>query len=101
MTIESPRAQQRYRQASDLVAREIAGEVLLVPIRDNVGDLQSIYTLNETGAFIWSRMDGAQTLAEIRDAMVEEFDVSADKAWTDLLEFVDGLLTIPALVEAD
>ena len=89
----------RYKQAEDLVSREIAGEVLLVPIRDNVGDLTSIYTLNETGAFIWSQMDGARTLADIRDALMAEFDVSADEAWADLIEFVDGLQSISALIE--
>jgi methyltransferase-like protein len=99
MTDNPQRTASRYRQAEDLVSREIAGEVLLVPIRNNVGDLESIYTLNETGAFIWSHMDGTHTLSEIRTAMVEEFEVTEDEAWTDLIEFVDGLQTIPALVE--
>jgi len=92
-------AVRRYRQSEDIVAREIAGEMLLVPIRNNLGDLESIYTLNETGAFIWSQMDGTHTLAEVCAAMQAEFEVSQDEAWADLLEFVSGLETIPALVE--
>ena len=37
----------------NIVSRKIAGEVILVPIRKNVGDLESIYTLNEVAARIW------------------------------------------------
>lgn len=99
MSFESIRAACIYKQADDLVSREIAGEVLLVPIRNNIGDLESIYTFNETGAFIWSKMDGNKSLADICDALLEEFDVSKEEAWQDITEFVDGLLTIPALVE--
>ena len=39
-----------YQKDPDMVSREIAGEVILVPIRRNVGDLESVYTLNETAA---------------------------------------------------
>lgn len=99
MVIDKEYAARRYSQSEDVVAREIAGEMLLVPIRNNLGDLESIYTLNETGAFIWSKVDGTHTLAEICAAMQVEFEVSEDEAWSDLLEFVSGLVSIPALVE--
>ena len=99
MAIDKEYAARRYLQSEDVVAREIAGEMLLVPIRNNLGDLESIYTLNETGAFLWSRMDGTHTLAEICAAMQAEFEVGEEEAWVDLLEFVAGLKTIPALVE--
>ena len=44
----------------NIVDRNIAGEVILVPIRNNVGDLESIYTLNETAARIWELLDGVR-----------------------------------------
>ena len=36
--------------------RVIAGETILVPLRQNLGDLESIYTLNGVGTFIWQQL---------------------------------------------
>lgn len=99
MIIDKEHAARRFQQSEDVVAREIAGEMLLVPIRNNLGDLESIYTLNETGAFIWSLMDGTRTLAEVCAAMQAEFEVGEEEAWADLLELVSELESIPALIE--
>lgn len=87
----------RYRHDADIVDREIAGEVILVPIRNNVGDLESIYTLNETAARIWALLDGVRTLAEVRDALVAEFEVEPDEAETDLVELMAQLESIRAV----
>ncbi|MDF1512972.1 MAG: PqqD family protein [Anaerolineae bacterium] len=80
-----------YIRAENIVSREIAGEVILVPIRDNVGDLESIYTLNETAASIWALLDGAHTLVQIRDAVIAEYETTLAEAEGDLLELVAQL----------
>lgn len=80
-----------------IVSREIAGEIVLVPIRQNVGDLDSIFTLNEVATRIWELIDGTKGLAEIRDAIVEEFDVDASTAEADLHEFLAGLQATEAV----
>lgn len=86
-----------YHQDPSIVSREVAGEVILVPIRDNVGDLESIYTLNETAARIWALLDGERTLADVRDAIVAEFEVEPAEAEADLLELVEHLEAIEAI----
>jgi len=55
---------ERYQKDPAMVSRQIAGEVILVPIRKNVGDLESIYTLNDTAACAWALFDGQHTLAK-------------------------------------
>lgn len=87
----------RYCHDPNIVDREIAGEVILVPIRNNVGDLESIYTLNETAARIWTLLDGEHTLTEVRDAIVDEFEVAADEAEADLVELVEQLVAVEAV----
>ena len=39
-----------YVRASSVVSRVIAGETLIVPVRGGVGDLASIYSLNEVAS---------------------------------------------------
>ena len=86
-----------YRHDPNIVDRNIAGEVILVPIRNNVGDLESIYTLNETAARMWELLDGERTLAEVRDVIVAEFEVEAAGAEADLLELVEQLVEAEAI----
>jgi hypothetical protein len=54
-----------YKHDPNIVARMIGGEMILVPIRKNVGDMENIYTLNETAARIWELVDGQHSLEEI------------------------------------
>lgn len=83
-----------YKRSRDVVYRQIDGESILVPIRNNVGDLDSIYNLNEVGAFVWNELDGEKRLNEIKDRILQEFDVSAEQAEEDLLGFIAQLRDI-------
>jgi hypothetical protein len=91
--------QKKYRRSEDLVYRKIQDETILVPIKDNVGDMGSIYNLNEVGAFIWEQLDGEKTLLDITNMIVEEFEVSPEQAQADLREFVSQLKEINAILE--
>ena len=87
-------SQEIYRQDDSIVSRRIEDEVILVPIRQNVADLGSIYTLTEVGAYIWEQMDGQRTTAEILALIVEEFEVTEEEAGKDLMEFTEQLSSI-------
>ncbi len=91
---------QIYKQDPAIVARNIAGEMILVPIRQNVGDLESIYLLNETALFAWQQFDGNHTLADIRNGLTAEFEVDEQQAGQDLLELVSDLERVGAVQKA-
>ena len=80
-----------YKKNPDLVYRKIADEVILVPIRKSVGDLESIYTLNESAACIWELIDGKRVVSQIKDELLREFEVSEESAHRDLNEFIEQL----------
>ena len=86
-----------YRKSDSIVSRKIADEFILVPIRRNVGDLESIYTLNDVAAYIWELLDGKRNILEIREKIVEEFDVSPEEAEKDLLELLQQLVKMKAI----
>jgi hypothetical protein len=89
----------RYRRNPSIVSRDIAGETILVPIRKSVGDLESIYTLNETASFVWDRLDGERTLGEIKREVLGAFAVTEADVARDLLELVEQLKEIGAIEE--
>jgi hypothetical protein len=82
-----------------MVSREIVGEVILVPIRQNVGDLESIFTLNETAGRAWALMDGEHTLGQIIEQIVSEFEVGSEEAQHDLFELLGQLQEIGAVLK--
>ena len=89
-----------FTKNPSMVARKIAGEFILVPIRQDVGNLQFMYTLNEVGGRIWELLDGTGTTAEeIVTVLTEEFEVEAPEAGADVNEFLEQMKEIGAVVE--
>jgi hypothetical protein len=73
----------------DLMTRTIAGETLIVPVRNRIGDLSSIYTLNEVGARVWQLVDGQTPVAKIVQTITSEYEVSAEEAAADITELLE------------
>ncbi len=90
-----------YRHHPNIVSRSIAGDMVLVPIRKNIADMESIYTLNGTAARIWELVDGINTLDTIHNKIYEEFDIQSEEAKTDLLELIDQLVMLAALEKVE
>jgi hypothetical protein len=87
-----------FQKNEDFVFRQIDDETILVPIKDNLGDLGSIYNLNEVGAFVWKHINGKASLADIRHMILDTFDVSKREADADLFDFVNQLEEIDAIL---
>lgn len=71
--------------------REVAGEYLLVPIGESSVQFNSLVTMNETGAFIWKKLDEGMDSKQIAEALTKEYNVSAQQAENDIIEFIDYL----------
>lgn len=70
-----------------LVKRNIAGDVILVPVGDASLELKGLLTLNETGERIWSLLPDAASEDEIFQALLEEYDVEPSVLHTDVDAF--------------
>jgi hypothetical protein len=74
-----------------LVTRNIAGETIIVPVRSNVAEIDSIYTLNEVASLVWGMIDGRTTVAQLADAICESYEVTQEEAAKDLDELLGTL----------
>jgi hypothetical protein len=74
-----------------VVSKTIKGESLLVPLSSNIADMDSLYRLNVTGAFIWNAIDGQKSIAEIARLVADEFEVDPDEAERDTMEFITAI----------
>jgi len=80
-----------YRKNPDVVYRVISGEAILIPITRETQGAGRMLTLNETGAFVWERLDGERRLEDILREILDEFEVEEGTARRDLLELIAEL----------
>jgi len=74
-----------------IVARRSGDEYILVPITDNVANMEAVYTINETAAFIWDNIDGKKSLEELAAAVSGEYDTDIATALNDVVELIVDL----------
>ena len=85
--------------SGEIVAREIEGELIIVPLVAGICDLEEeLYTLSPTGRAIWALLDGQNRLQDVVAALREEFDAPHDDIERDVIGFVDALLRRRMLV---
>src|SRR4030043_260401 len=89
--------EKRYQKNPDMVSRLIGDEFILVPIRRNVADLESVFTLGGTGVRIWELIDGRLTVGELLARVVEEFEIEPEQAEADLAGVLEGLEEIEGI----
>ncbi len=89
-----------YALSGDVVARNIEGELIIVPLTSGIGDMEEeIYTLNETGKAIWEKLDGQKSLREVIKSLEAEFDATPEEIEGDVLGLVGELLKRRMVVE--
>lgn len=89
-----------YIPSEDIVAREIEGELIIVPLVAGIGDMEDeLYTLNETGKAIWRRLNGKSSLKQVIDDIKSEYDVDPAVLESDVLGLVNELVKRRMLVE--
>lgn len=89
-----------YLPSQDVIARELEGEIIIVPLTGGIGDMEDeLYTLNETGKIIWDKLDGKRSLTDVVVELSTEFDVPGDEVEQDVIGFVEELLKRRILIE--
>ena len=74
-----------------MIHRQLAGDDILVPGGNAVLDLNGLFVMTETGAFIQSVLPQAETEEDVVNKMLEEYDVDKETAQKDVKEFLDRL----------
>jgi hypothetical protein len=82
---------QQYVRSSSVVSRVIAGETLIVPVRKGVGDLASIYSLNEVASSIWQAIAQPRSKDEIVETIERDFEADRAMLETDVEDFLSEM----------
>jgi len=90
-----------YTHSNDVVAREIDGALIIVPLTSGVGDMEDdLFSMNETGTKIWKMLDGKKTVTEVVAALSGEYQAESGEIEMDVIGIVEELLKRRMIVEA-
>jgi hypothetical protein len=78
-------------RSPSVVTRKTGNEYVLVPVTNNIADMNSVYTLNETGAFLWELIDGENTIEDMIEALIREYDIDEQTATNDVFKFINEM----------
>lgn len=75
----------------NFVLREVAGSWVVIPIGEKSVDFNGMMNLNETGVFLWRKLEKGAEKEELIAAITAEYDVSEEVAAGDIDEFIEVL----------
>lgn len=82
-----------YVPSEDVVAREIEGELILVPLVSGIADVEDeLFTLNNAGRAIWNKLDGKRNLKELLKDLSTEYEAPLEEIERDLIGFMKELI---------
>lgn len=93
MTEEKFDAALEVRRRGELLATEVDGEIVALNVENG-----TCYGFNGTATHIWSMIDRPRRLGDLRDALLEEFDVDRATCEAQLMDLL-GDLARDGLVE--
>ncbi len=76
---------------SGFIAKEIAGQYVVVALGAASKIFNGIIKLNDSGKFIWDKLAVGAEVDEIVGALLEEYDVDRETAEADVNKFIDEL----------
>ena len=84
----------KFVRSDNFVERNLGGEKVLIPINQFGVEVQSIYTLNDTAAAVWSLLASEKTCEDLVMALELQYLADRDVMRKDveelLRELVDG-----------
>ena len=75
----------------EFIKREIAGDIVLVPVGTSVFAFNGLFAMNELGSFLWDRIPEAEGEEDLLRAVLQEYEVTEDVARRDIQEFLGEL----------
>ncbi len=82
---------------SDFILRKVADSYVVVPVNSMTINFNGIINLNETGAFLFELLQNGSERDELIKKLLDEYDVTEEKAANDVDDFVQKLKDVDIL----
>lgn len=88
-----------YQANKGFVTREIAGELLVVPVGEQTRKLNGMITFSESGAFLWKLLQERRTKEELVAALANAYEQEPKNVEADVDEFLRKALSRELIVK--
>lgn len=78
--------------AKEFILRDIAGECVLVPTGETTLEFNGLITMSDTARFIWENMEKVDSLEEMIQKILGEYEIDEETATRDTIGFISQLL---------
>ena len=82
----------------EFVVREIAGDVVAVPVGETALTLNGMILLNPVSQVLWEQLQQETTLEKLVEAVTDRFETTPEQARADILEFLEHLRQADLLI---
>ncbi len=80
------------------VLGELGEQTIVIPVGAASNDFNGMVKLNDTGKFLWEKLQNEVTEQELAAALVEKYGIDAERATADVQDFI-ATLKKPGIVE--
>lgn len=70
---------------------EVGDSCIIIAMGDSAMNMSGLTTLNETGVYLWKRIESGKSEDEILAEMTKDYEIDMDTAKADFKEFCDKL----------
>lgn len=84
---------------NNFLLRNVADSWVVMPIGQEMLDFNGVIKLNETGAFLWKKLEAGADLDALARALTEEYGISFEEAKADAEEYLGKLMKAGCLEE--
>ena len=77
---------------SGFILREVAGETIAIPTGEAATELSGLISLNGSGRLLFELLQQDQTVDQLVEAVLREYEIDEATARSDVLEYLAPLL---------
>ncbi|MBQ2642506.1 MAG: PqqD family protein [Eubacterium sp.] len=80
------------------ILKDLGGQMVVVAVGNATQTLNGMIKLNDSGVVLWKKLESGATEDELKDALMEKYEISEETAKEDVAAFVNSLKG-PGIIE--
>lgn len=77
----------KFKTTENIAWRNVNDEIVILNLKSG-----EYFTLNDVGQVIWTAITDEKNVEEIKMKIIDEYDVSKEKATGDIMQFITGMI---------
>jgi len=90
----------KYKKAADLVCKEADEEIFIVLANCEMSAQETaVFTLTGTGRLIWQQLDGTNSVLQVIEQVLENYEAPEEEVRQDVVAFLEELAVRGMIIE--